>query len=1036
MAKQQGAAAKAADTVFAKTNQLKDATQAVAVSLGNQLLPAWKGILDAANRVLDRMKALVNEFVSGSTFAERLGAAVSGVADRVGAVFEYIAEVIARSTEGFAAMAEEVANLVQDIFGMGEGLANAAEDGKLLNQIFEIMGLGVAAIRDGITFIKGLFFSLMALMSEGLAQLSEAAANLAGKAGFGGLADKLREASAEYRKFGAESQAKSDAVRDAFVRGDTAMANYIRRLEEAKNKVAEGKYTPTEEFKNFDLAISMLTQQFKKGEISSNEFMRITQQLKNEMLQAGMSGKLYSEEVEKLSKKFDGVGDVIKDEVSDALKEMGVSAEQSRGQLDKAVNSAILSFSKYAKSAATTSEEVRKVFDIKITAASSLKEVQAYFAAINDNEVKAKLGEDGFRNALEATKEKWEELFASQLKAANTREKFEQLKKDVQAAGEAGVISGTRMSQAFREVRDAISGAKEEAERLAKAQKAQFDASQGVANAMREVRKAERQEIQATADVEEAMVKYRKEGTAAAKQGVEVAKAQQAVARANVELERRRGQEAIANSQLVYETNEKERIAMALSRDKDNESLRSQLEMQEDRVRSAQQVVQQTSENVAIQQQVTNELADSADEARRIQENLAKAGQEADDIDPSMKKFGESVGAAGYSVGMMNDLLEASGATTADAAKEAERLHAEWMQVTRQLDYGLQEWFQLLNTQAKFYDDMVETGKRMKADREEAERWAAGMERVFSGATSAAEAIVDGAAATQTAVSGSDAWAAAMARVSEQARDAARGAKESALAFMNSVNGIRAQLLRAQGQEQEAIRLNYIGRKQQLAIEERLLEIKIQAAIIQAKAAGLSDAAADLAAYLNQVRQGYRQAVSDLDKLEQIELEQARRAEAERRKSEESQRAEQQKTHDERMDQIKKEKAAYADDGGSTGGGLGLGVGAQPLTGGARGGDPNAGLTAQQRILGGFATGGVGQPGSIANRLLNASAAEIAAGFGGKKPEGENAFFGKPVEKVVKVEFSSGGKKVSAAVNSGDEDALLGLLADAQGTAA
>jgi hypothetical protein len=49
---------------------------------------------------------------------------------------------------------------------------------------------------------------------------------------------------------------------------------------------------------------------------------------------------------------------------------------------------------------------------------------------------------------------------------------------------------------------------------------------------------------------------------------------------------------------------------------------------------------------------------------------------------------------------------------------------------------------------------------------------------------------------------------------------------------------------------------------------------------------------------------------------------------------------------------------------------------------------------------------------------------------------GENAFFGKPVERVVKIDFEANGKKVSVAANGGDEEALLGLLKDAQGTAA
>jgi hypothetical protein len=239
------------------------------------------------------------------------------------------------------------------------------------------------------------------------------------------------------------------------------------------------------------------------------------------------------------------------------------------------------------------------------------------------------------------------------------------------------------------------------------------------------------------------------------------------------------------------------------------------------------------------------------------------------------------------------------------------------------------------------------------------------------------------------------------------------------------------------GDEEAAIRLSYNGRKQQLAVEERLLEIKIQAAIIQARAAGLGDEAADLAKYLQLVRQGFQQAMSDLSKLEQLELESARAAARERRAAEEEKRRESDKTHKQNMDQIRKEQSAASGGGGGTSsagggysGGLGGGVGAAPIE------------SAGNRLLGGVAAG-ITQAGDIAGRLLNSSATAVSdAIFKGIKRAqdaangGENAFFGKPVERVVKIDFAANGKQVSVAANAGDEEALLGLLKDAQGTAA
>ena len=154
--------------------------------------------------------------------------------------------------------------------------------------------------------------------------------------------------------------------------------------------------------------------------------------------------------------------------------------------------------------------------------------------------------------------------------------------------------------------------------------------------------------------------------------------------------------------------------------------------------------------------------------------------------------------------------------------------------------------------------------------------------------------------------------------------------------FKTSAISIHEELLKAQGKDQEVAQARYASRQKELALEYKMLDIKLLAAEITAKAAGIIDPT--IANARNDARQAFQQAQSDLAELERLELDKIKKTrEAQAQKDKEAQEA---------TEQRKRDAAAKTAGGGASGGASGgssVGVGGGVFKGSSDANVPSVG---------------------------------------------------------------------------------------------
>lgn len=595
-------------------------------------------------------------------------------------------------------------------------------------------------------------------------------------------------------------------------------------------------------------------------------------------------------------------------ELVDGFKTLGTTVNEALTGTTDGATKAARAIEQLGISGKVTGKVLDDALGKGLNTAKTLNDLTTFNKALLDVAASGKISTADLASGFEQVRVKVDELYQSQLKAADTAGEFDKLKTALKKLGDEGTITQEKLALMLEEVTEKQTGFREAMKRTAQQAVETAQATTASLSAQLDVSRQAAKIQQDQTELVKLEKAAREDNTAATRAGVEAQKALIAADKATLEVKKQQAQVELATMDLIAAKQAEINAKDAADRDKGNIAL--QIAAAEAAKITEQKEIALATTKVLLEteKQQAEALAFAAEEAKRLADNLAAA---AEGVDKSIKKYGESINAMGFSADMIRDTIVGIAGDTDAARRAAASLNEQWQsfQVTMANKSGLQSVFQMLEAQAKLSDEIRRQAEELRRSAEEAARWKQAMDSIFDSAEKTATAITDGVSETKKAYTGTVEWADAMEAVANRAFQAAKSAKDATLGFLSSVQSIRIELLRAQGKEVEATKLEFEAKRKQLAIEERLLEIKIRAAIIQAKAAGLDDAAKELEGFLGQVKDGYQQALKDIDALEEIQIKAAIAAEKAAKEAEEAKRLESQKTHDQKMTNYDEEEA-------------------------------------------------------------------------------------------------------------------------------
>lgn len=1014
---------------------LRDTLKSVldfAGAISKSLVGAVQSIAPAVEQAGSKIKAafdgidgsgLIETFQSIVEWATRMG---TMIVEAVGNA----APSIRLLYDAFMMVFDSVKDAIVEMTGFGESTMDSATAGELLSTVLQALGLLVAGFADGLSIVKAVAEIMFAGLMVGFGAISNVIGDLVG------LVDKdLGEAFKQTGDAAIDMGMKSaEAARKTFKQfadGETYVQKYADKLKElpaaheadaeAAKKSSAAK---SEAYKSAEEMVRKYAEAVRKGELSgaaaNAEYQKIVKSL-NEMKDSGM---LTQKQIELLGTKLSGVKESA-DKTGDAFKALGVSAGEFTSKASDAGNKAVSAFNDIAKSGKYAADQLYNAFNKAIDMETSIAGLQKFKKAADDAfgagsarakeyqaEVKAvqeafksgeinvqqygtKLNElsvkykdvtasaDTYRSALQLIGAKFDEVFDKQLKAAKTKEDFRQLTEQVQDMGAKGVISGQQVTNALTAIREKASGAREEMQRLAQQTTDLAESGTRLAQADLAVSQAHLGVLRAKNDLIQAENRHKQEGTDLSKAELEVARANYAVAQAQEELARRQkameqaaNDVLIAQQQLLNAEKEKERNIGDANAQAKVDAAQRELEQKNLGLEAARQSVAEGERNVAVTQQAATEAEAFAQGLRNAKDAAASTGDDIRKVRDWVRDAnGEIMKVSAVTFDGLVKQFQDIGLSLSEASARATDLMGGMQMIVAFGAAGVNKFQQI-------QDELRKTKEHLEAQAEAAQKIEADYAAVKERAEDIARAGGTADSATRRWGESADAVSEAYRRIRKDATDAARAAEDATDNFVKSTLSIRQELLNAQGREEEATRLQYAQRKRDLALEYQLLEVKIKAAMVQAKAAGVDTKG--LEASLSDAKDAFGQAQKDLAELEKMQLESIRKKKAEDAKAAEEAKQKALADEKEKAATRAKEDAQMAADAASQ----------APRAAGSG--------TAVQSIASGTGSGG---------------GSGVVTGSG----------------RTINVQFNLGGSTVTAAINESDESKFLEMLKKAKG---
>ena len=581
--------------------------------------------------------------------------------------------------------------------------------------------------------------------------------------------------------------------------------------------------------------------------------------------------------------------------IADSLAIIGITAEEMSGKTSKATEQVVLELDKLAKSASVSAEQYSKVFDKGLNLQKTITDLAEFGAMLKKQVSEGSISWQEYTVQIDKVNRKFEELFKSSLKAADTDEKYKDLRREVDEFGKSSERSGATASRAMVDLSEKITNtsstmlslsSKEKdlsAQRvsLARAEAQVMEDGLRVQDAKHRLGQAILADQRQSTPLTRAEVDAARAALVAAQAKLEASNAQVVLERGMVELKQAQINLEVASIQLAAANTEQTRAAVAaasahvtqvqLGVDKLAEQANRASEVAV-RTQSAAAAAAAYARNVAAasetikNQNYNYQGPDFQGIAQSGRASLLQAGYSADTanaVSPDfsmaeIKRFWDDLYGGLTS---SNQLFNESGNIIARNQREIASLVKAMEESTTSLNNAQQGWSDL-NSEIALYQagigDMPKSSAEVRKSLREMDLSLEGMKEAYNQLRIAAAQSI-------------------------------KSAEDAIKSFLSTSDSIHEELLSAMGDEEGAIKARYEARKKDLDLQYQQLQIQIQISKVQAQSVGLSTAGLDEAAA--QAAAAYERSKVELAQLEEIALqnqasvrqEEAARQEADRK---------------------------------------------------------------------------------------------------------------------------------------------------------
>ena len=1087
-----GVYGKAIETVGGKIASMKRYQEEAADSIGKNFLPAYKVVVDAATAFLKKVKEISDAVLANGKVAAILegafkaafgfaadlagrvvasvqliapalddmigkfqtafqGIDLSGIGNTVSKVIAFISELfvtliniaaaVAPSVrlvfEAFSLLGGVVVSAIEEIANLFSGIETGTGAVDVLRASVEGFAFLIAGLADGFNLIKSVAQVAFAVVLGAFAAVINVAGSLVGL-----LSENLGQAFKDTAKNAEDLANKStEAARktiEAFQNGDTA----TQRLSDSLKKV-------TEQQKEVGATTVASAEKQKEGYAIAQEAVR---QYAEKVRQGNLTGKQAEDQSKALSKVIKDIAETygLSSKQVDALtsslntnkekaidtaenyKLLKVSATELKSGMSDAGQAAVTAFDKIVTSGTLTASQMRKLFKDALNLETSLEGLGRFKNELDKRLKDGTISLETFKASVAALGLKFEDLFKKQLSTAKTAEDFADLEKIVTTALKKGEISGAQFARSISQIREAASGAKEEIQRLAEQATALAQENTKLANADLAVTRSVIDVQKSKNALIEAENNNKKEGTDLSKAQLEAARADVALAEEKSRLSVLQKQQEsasydvlIAKQELLNaKKNEELNIgnAEAIAR---TAAAEANLATQNQTLQSVSQQVEGQRQNVAATQGAADAARLLAEEMQSASDKTAEAAKNAKQLDTHVRDAsGALLTINGFSTASFVAELQKVGLTLDEATAKANSLGASFIQ-----NYGNTERLQQIIKAA---------GDEIKTNEGHAARLTSQYDRMRASVEGTSNSVEAASQHSTAWGAGASKVAEAYAKIRENALSARDAAQSAAVSFLNTVSSIQEELLRAQGKEEEITKSRFEARKRELEIEYQLLQVKLQSAIVVAKASKIDTSSLEKS--LSDANAAVDQARKNLSILENLELDKIKKtkdakevADAEAKKREEDRIASQAEA-----DKKAAENAATAKNNTDATTSTTQNA-ASPAKNVAA--PPAAPVATLAETVAKTAASNVSAVSPISASTLAAALATPVASAAptvlqsiARTDGGPTSKFPTPT-KVVQIDFSHKGETVSATVQEGYDTKLLELLQRARGVA-
>jgi hypothetical protein len=762
---------------------------------------------------------------------------------------------------------DSLKNVAKEVLSFGYGMGEALSSGELLSTVLQTLGLLAAGFADGLQVIKaaaqimaagtliafggiaGVVGSIVSIllpeMGKGLVDIADKAIDMGFKA-----AESARKTAENFANGKTYVQAYTDKLAE------------LPKAHEAEAEAAKkAAVVKKEGFEKAETKVLNYVKAVKDGKLAGDEAVQQYKKIQSEVAGMAKEFDFTQAQVEALNKRLTTAVEQA-DHTEESAKKLGTTMQELQTGLSQAGAAGVMAFNELAKSGKLSSEELYRAFNKALNMETSIQGIKQFREALEYSFKSGKIGAEEYRSALRLVGAKFEELLDKQLKTAKTKEDFQQLAGTVRDLGVDGALSVSQVANALEAVSRRANTASEDTQRLARqltslssealklaqSDTAQLKAGLAVQEAKAAVVKAENEDRSLGTTLSAALV-----DSARAEMAVKQAMSNMTQAQGRMELSVRDellAKQQLENAQAVANANIGDAAAQrAVLSAKDNlDSKKLLVEGSRQEVNAAGVLVEkatQTSElaqaHVAAQRRVTAELEKQARAQAAFLAGLASV----------------------YSViwGSANTMVKA-GYTMQEAA-EIQRVAVG---MVSQSGSTMQTFFESLGRSMNY---VAEQAKLFREQMETASKFEENFNRIKESAVDIASGFNMALKSNLNMGSVSENINKVYQKIAFEAAKISRSATEAADAFSRSAGNIGTELLELQGHEEEAAKARQAQRKLDLDMEYRILDIKLKAAEITAKAAGINTD--DLKASAADAKAGYELAKRQLDEIAKIQ---------------------------------------------------------------------------------------------------------------------------------------------------------------------